>query len=621
MAERNPTNEPSLRLPSIARIVDYIFGRNALIGWASLMLLAISGYATWSGMNDFIVGVSQSPAAQGRDIPGGLSVTNEALVIAIVIALTFLMWLALRETFAVKRPVGQRLITFPLYFFLALWSIGFGYGFWWSLIAGEEATRTSLGNLQEDARDAGAAVSARIDAVKAQLDGVVNWSETQMTREETSGGSCGVSSGAGQGPLYNARKSVRDAVATLRDGIQVSWIAPVEKELADLKAAAQGLDGATFEERQKAFEQKAANVRSGARRIAARSNELGTSTASEMRALADVVSVEPGKLGFSCYDPTLAQRLTQAADQADQAVTLNLRTAEFTEGPAGVANAVKRLWENIGGYAGGLVTFVANGFQSSEGAAASESISGRDMIALLATLGIDLGLFALAALNPPGEAPQRILLSPAVKAQIRDAIRTAIARAPGKDFNWVRDHIIYHRKASYLVVPNLFSADDSEDESKRALAMNQLAGVLDDLDLVRWPRPEEIEELMAEEKLQSSTDLTEIRKQRLKHLEEKGGDIELDAKKAQAIRTAEPLRNHGLFSKAERTLEIAGWSEKARRDVEIFRLEDVEGLTPLLDVLNESNERRQSDAIGEQAGGQLRAEDDPLLLTHRDRDA
>ena len=86
------------------RITDYVFGRSSLIGIDSLMLLTISGYATWSGMNDFIIGVSQSPgAAQGREIIGGLSVTNNMLVIAIVVALTFLMWLALRESFAAKR--------------------------------------------------------------------------------------------------------------------------------------------------------------------------------------------------------------------------------------------------------------------------------------------------------------------------------------------------------------------------------------------------------------------------------------------------------------------------------------------------------------------------------------
>ena len=53
----------------------------------------------------------------------------------------------------------------------------------------------------------------------------------------------------------------------------------------------------------------------------------------------------------------------------------------------------------------------------------------------------------------------------------------------------------------------------------------------------------------------------------------------------QAFEKAQPIRNHGLFSKAERALTIAGWSEKARRDIEIFPLEDVEGLTPILMVL------------------------------------
>ncbi len=61
----------------------------------------------------------------------------------------------------------------------------------------------------------------------------------------------------------------------------------------------------------------------------------------------------------------------------------------------------------------------------------------------------------------------------------------------------------------------------------------------------------------------------------------------LDKEKADRIRSAEPVRNHGLFSKAERVLTIAGWSEPARRDIEIFKLVDTDGLTPLLAVLND----------------------------------
>ncbi len=337
------------------RATDYLLGRNTLIGVASLMLLVISGFATWHGMRDFIIGVSTSPTGNSQELPGGLSFSNDFLVIIVVFALTFLMWLMLRETFAQGRRWTERLVTFPLYVFLAIWSIGFGYGFWWSLIAGEEATRTGLSGLQQDAGDAASAVAARLDAVKVGLDGVVTWSETQMTREETSGGSCGTSSGAGRGPLYSARVGVRDQITSLRDGVQNSWIAPVQADIQSLQQSVAQLQGSTVAERQQSFNAMATNIRSRARDIAARSNELGKSTATEMRAISAAVSVPPGQSGFSCYDPTLAQRLTQAAVQADQPATLNLREAAFNEGPAGVANAIKRLWENIGAYLSSLI--------------------------------------------------------------------------------------------------------------------------------------------------------------------------------------------------------------------------------------------------------------------------
>jgi hypothetical protein len=144
------------------------------------------------------------------------------------------------------------------------------------------------------------------------------------------------------------------------------------------------------------------------------------------------------------------------------------------------------------------------------------------------------------------------------------------------------------------VIPNLYSAgsEDKMDEEKkkveatRALALNQLAGVLSDLELVVWPRrgwwflrKSELERLKDEERKTSDTDLSEIRKEWRK-------EKKLEAE--HAGRGERPIRNHALFSKAERALEFAGWSETARSDIEVFRLVDAEGLTPILMVLNES---------------------------------
>src|SRR5262249_51132198 len=161
--------------------------------------------------------------------------------------------------------------------------------------------------------------------------------------------------------------------------------------------------------------------------------------------------------------------------------------------------AIKRLWSNIGTYSVSLVRYVASGgsensFQTSSG----EPITGRDVIALLATLGIDLGIFAMAVLNPiPGERGRYALTgayarlnlpSDMVTRQLQEAIETAIARAPGdhKNFDWVSKHFIHHNGASYFVIPNLYSVeqnDKDKDVEQSALAMNQLAGVLDDLKL------------------------------------------------------------------------------------------------------------------------------------------
>lgn len=583
MAGSTGKQEDETSWQGFGRVFDYLFGRNALIGLASLMLLVISGYATWSGMNDFIVGVSTSPAAQGREIVGGMSVTNEILVIAIVVALTFLMWLALRETFAVGRTLRDRFLTFPLYLFLALWSIGFGYGFWWSLIAGEEATKKSLAGLQEDARDAGAAISARLAAVKIQLDSVVQWSDSQMAREETSGGSCGISSGAGRGPLYNARRSVRDSVTSLRDSIQTSWIKPVEEDLAKLRNAASGLAGATVAERQENFEAKARTLRGSARSIAERSNQLGRSTAAEMQALANAVAARPGSADFSCYDPTLAQRLRQASRQAAEPAALNLRPALFTEGPAGVANAVKTMWANIGTMLTGGVRLITGGSTTPADPGADESISGRDLIALLATLGIDIGLFVLTALNPPRTPPHREI-PPPLKRRIVSAIRTAIHRAPKADWEWIRRHVLHHNKASYFVIPNLYSADEGhEGERERALAMNQLAGVLEDLKLIRELKGSEWSTIKKDEQRESHSDLTQYQAQ----WRESGSDRGEPASEAAL---SQPKRNHGLLSKSAMALAIAEWSEKARSDVEIFTLVDQDGLTPLLSVLTDPGE-------------------------------
>ena len=58
-------------------------------------------------------------------------------------------------------------------------------------------------------------------------------------------------------------------------------------------------------------------------------------------------------------------------------------------------------------------------------------------------------------------------------------------------------------------------------------------------------------------------------------------------------------RRHGLLSKAQHTLDIAGWSAVAQGDVEIFRLVDCDGLTPLLALFNEATLTKGAETLEE----------------------
>ena len=534
------------------RVADYLFGRNTLIGIASFMLLIISGYATWHGMRDFIIGVSSTPTSQGQSLPGGMSISNDVLVIVVVVALTFLMWLMLRETFGAKRRLRERLITFPLYVFLAIWSIGFGYGFWWSLISGEEATRTGLAGLQEDARDASAVVAARLDAVRGQLDSVVSWSDSQMAREETSGGSCGTPSGAGRGPLYNARRSVRDSISTLRDGMTRSWLEPVQADVEQLKQSAAALGGSTVEERQRAFEARASDIRGRARNIAARSNQLGRSTAAEMRALASAVADRPGRrrvllLRSDARRAAAAGRGAGRAAGGAQAARGGLQRRpgrRRQRGQEPVAQHRRLFLEPRGlrvlrRQAGGRPHRQRRADHRPRPDRAARHHRHRSRAAGAG--------HRQSAAGGAIDAPVRARL----RRQINEAIDTAIARAGrGSRMGAAPLHPPQSRR-SYLVIPNLYSGDRTNEEEVRQGAGDEPAGRRAERSgagaLAASARRLQEASCDKEEAVASDTDLTEIRKKWSRSRAS-------DPAKAARQHNDRPMRNHGLFSKAERAL-------------------------------------------------------------------
>jgi hypothetical protein len=239
----------------------------------------------------------------------------------------------------------------------------------------------------------------------------------------------------------------------------------------------------------------------------------------------------------------------------------------------------------------------------------TEPLTGRDLIALLATIGVDLGLLALSALNPPPAEPGRRdglagsqarlrLPTAAVIRQLSSAFETAIARAPDVDLDWVRRHFIHHGACSYFVIPNLYGVEASDERERlRALAINQLAGVLADLNLVRPLTPSELRRFAKDEVKTNHGDLDALEARHARgKVAAASGYKERVLAMFQTDESAQ-LRNHGILSKARRALDIAGWSFPAQRDAEVYRLVDCEGLTPLLALFNEATLAKGAAAI------------------------
>jgi len=396
-----------------------LFDASAL-GIVTLMLLFASFYATWRGMQDFVA---------SRASAGG--VTTTGLVVLVVLTLTLAMYVALRE---MVNPIRRRniFIAFPLYALLALWSIGFGYGFWWSLVAGQNATEQALSRSVESLGETTSELRAELAAGAALMQTAERLSEEKAQTEIERGGTCGIASGAGDGPLSRARAETRSQIAAFASGVQEDWLDPVDLQLTQLEtlARAESVTGETPEARKQRMEALGQSVRRTAQDISADATVRGKILAAQLRAKAERLSVAPvsGAVDY-CFDPDLATSLALAADALEGPFEIEVARFRFAEGADGVAQAVEDLW---------LGLFAKLGLVD-RSAVRGAPLDGRSLIALVAAIGVDFALFVFALLRggmrrgyegevePPAIAPQKLQQMP---AQPEDPVEGGVEEQP-----------------------------------------------------------------------------------------------------------------------------------------------------------------------------------------------
>lgn len=376
-----------------------LFDASAL-GLVTLLLLVASFFATWRGMRDFIA---------SRELAAGA--VSQGLVFLIVATLSLAMYVALREMVAPYfvrgwwSAVWKRILAGILYSVLALWSVGFGYGFWWSLVAGQTATEAGLQRSVVSIRTETSDVRARLSAAGSVMASARALSDLKAEQEAARGGTCGVNSPPGEGPLARARGETQTQIAALAISVKEDWQEPLGERLAGLDAdlaavlgredsiAPQGLQSSS---RKAQFEALGRKVQIAARDIGADATARGRTLATQLRAKADQLSVPPeqGRVSY-CYDPDLAASLRAAADEMDQTYEIETVPFRFAEGADGVARAIEDLVSRA-------VHMAGLGGQAKPG-----GLGGRDLIALLAAIGVDLALLVFGLLRGSGTRRER----------------------------------------------------------------------------------------------------------------------------------------------------------------------------------------------------------------------
>jgi hypothetical protein len=347
-----------------------------------LMLLGVSFWATWRGLSDFV---------SGQEDTGGLAggFGFQALILVIVFALTLAMYVALRELFRV-RGWGYLLrgpVAAALYALLAMWSVGFGYGFWWSLLAGQAASTRELEQAVTAFEVRAEALSARLSTAQVLMRDAAALSEAKAEQETRLGASCGVASGTGTGPLYRARMETRAQVSALADSVGSEWAVPLAASLAE---ARQGLRAVLVPVAdagppgRAALEAAWAQAASTARRLEAEAQSKGTAYAAQLNAKADRLEIPPDPAGGGvayCHDPDLARALRLAADALSEPAQGALPDWRWSGGQEGVARAVEDLWSRVFS----LVSLKP-----------VAPLDGRSLVALVAAIAVDLALLVMA---------------------------------------------------------------------------------------------------------------------------------------------------------------------------------------------------------------------------------
>jgi len=399
----------------------------AFVDVAIMMLLlgflGLSAYAAYEGIHDLIL-IEQPRLVQES--------WQRYYIMGAVALLTLAMWVLL-EVALRRGTFGKRSLSAVVYVVLALWSIGFGYGFWWKVIASRADTASNIDSVVEFVGDQVERAERAVTQLENDLGAILKKSAEKQAEEETKGSSCGVPSNVGRGTFFKLRSDVTARAQDVHSRITQQWIVPLKKQVELLSAQRKRLAEPSVrsmqeDERRLLFRNAYEVSRRSANIMQESSTDLGAKFKGELEKFAADLSVRPGADKTSCYDPALAGSLIAAARAAGRPVSFVMPDFSVNEGAAATAHAFNKVWGNV--FWAVEKTFASLGL--AEVQTAPRPMQGRDVIALVASIVVDICIFVFTLLRSrkPLEASH---LFQTADAAARAKLKTAIRAFEGDD--------------------------------------------------------------------------------------------------------------------------------------------------------------------------------------------
>lgn len=425
-------------------------------------LLVVAFIMTWKGVTDFVSARQAVMAGEAVSI-GGQTLSWQAVTsivsFFVVLMLIIAMYVALKRMLT-PVELWKRAFAGVLYALLFLFSVGFGYGFWWGLFASKNVSEAQAQAASNELHAQIIGITTRLEGAQRDIISVAQRSREIANTEASVGKTCGDNSGPTRGKRADFRNKLADDFETTANKTTTE-IRDIQQELKGIDTPLQAYLNRTDETGRTKLTELDSSLQQSVISINGRLEHVRSTLFGEMTAKRDELTRKPGEPNFICNDEDLARELGRAIEQVKNPIVLQVRKLTYTENAQATAAAVERLWQSVGDVlqqTWAIVRFRApRPFVFSIALFNEEAGGGRNIAAFIAAVGVDLALLIFVLIGPDAPLDSFERIAPASAANLDKLLfllETFIKKGDQDAVRFWRRCLINVKGRAFFLAPN-----------------------------------------------------------------------------------------------------------------------------------------------------------------------